>query len=89
MTSATKGLQKSVADSIKAIADGTAVGGKQLFNAANDGVGYAPFYEAESKLPAGVQGALDAAFEQMKAGTLETCPAAPTCGQVPAPPIGD
>jgi basic membrane protein A len=89
ITSATKGLQKSVSDSVEAIAAGTAVGGKQIFNAANDGVGYAPFYEAQSKLPAGVQGAMDAAFEAMKAGTLETCPAAPVCGQVPAPPIGD
>jgi basic membrane protein A len=89
ITSATKGLQKSVSDSIEAIAAGTAKGGKQLFNAANDGVGFAPFYENESKLPADLKATMDEAFAAMKAGSLVTCPAAPECGLVPAPPIGD
>jgi basic membrane protein A len=89
ITSATKALQYSVAESIKAIAAGTAKGGFQLWNAANNGVGYAPFYDWESKLPADTKSAMDAAFDQMKAGTLTTCPAAPECGKVPAPKIGD
>ena len=39
-----------------------------------DGVGYAPFYEAESKVPADLVPKLDAAFAEMQAGTLKTCP---------------
>jgi basic membrane protein A len=89
ITSATKGLQKSVSDQIEAIAAGTAKGGKLLYNAANDGVGFAPFYENESKLPADLKSIMDDAFAKMKAGALTTCPAGAECGQVPAPPIGD
>ena len=80
MTSATKSLQRSVSESIKAIAAGTATGGKQVWDAAIDGVGYAPFYEAESKVPADTIPAIDEAFAAMKAGTLTTCPPAPECG---------
>ena len=89
ITSATKSLQFSVTEAIKSIAAGTAKGGKQIWDAKIDGVGYAPFYEAESKLPADTKSSIDTAFAAMKAGTLTTCPAAPECGQVPAPKIGD
>ncbi|HLA16560.1 MAG TPA: BMP family ABC transporter substrate-binding protein [Candidatus Limnocylindrales bacterium] len=92
ITSATKALQFSVAESIKAIAAGTAKGGFQLWNAANDGVGFAPLnatWVSEGKLPADTESTMKAAFDQMKAGTLTTCPAAPECGKTPAPPIGD
>src|SRR3712207_9003152 len=46
-----RSLQRSVSETVKAIAAGTAQGGKQLWDAKVDGVGYAPFYEAESKVP--------------------------------------
>jgi basic membrane protein A len=73
--SAEKKLSKAVSDSIKAIAAGTAKGGVSLFNAANDGVGGSPLYNASAAgLPADLQGKLDAAFAAMKAGTLKTCP---------------
>jgi len=89
MTSATKSLEFSVSESIKAIAAGTAKGGFSLWDAKVDGVGYAPFYEWETKLPADTKATVDAAFAEMKAGNLTTCPAAPECGKTPAPPIGD
>jgi basic membrane protein A and related proteins len=89
LTSAEKKLAKSVADSIKAIANNTAKGGLTFFNAANDGIGVSPFYGAASKLPSDMQSKLDTAMAGMKAGTVTTCPAAPACGQVPAPPLGD
>lgn len=92
ITSATKAVQKSAAESIYAISDGTAKAGFQLWNAANDGVGFAPINQAwldDGRIPADTQSAMEAAFEQMKAGTLTTCPAAPECGKTPAPPIGD
>jgi basic membrane protein A len=73
--SAEKKLSKAVSDSIKAIAAGTAKGGVSLFNAANDGVGGSPLYNASAAgLPSELQSKLDTAFNAMKAGTLKTCP---------------
>ena len=89
LTSAEKKLARSVSESIKAIANNTAKGGLIFFNASNDGIGVSPFYGAASKLPSDMQSKIDTATAAMKAGTLTTCPAAPACGQVPAPPIGD
>jgi len=88
ITSAEKALQKSVVDQIKAIAAGTAKGGKLLYDAKVDGVGYAPLRDWETKLPADTVSTIEAAFAAMKAGTLVTCPA-DSCGKTPAPPIGD
>jgi basic membrane protein A len=81
LTSAEKHLAKSVNDSIVAIAGGTAKGGLTLYNAANDGIGVSPFYDAASKIPADTQAKLDEALAGMKAGTLKTCPA--KCGSLP------
>ena len=89
ITSATKSLQKSVADQIKAIAAGTAVGGKLIYDAKIDGVGYADLRDWTAKLPADTLSSIETAFAAMKAGTLVTCPPAPECGKVPSPPIGD
>jgi basic membrane protein A and related proteins len=89
ITSATKSLQKSVSDQVKAIAAGTAKGGKLVYDAKIDGVGYAPFRDWEAKLPSDTLSAVQTAFAAMKAGTLVTCPPAPECGKVPSPPIGD
>ncbi len=73
--SAEKKLSKAVSDEIKAISDGTAKGGIARFNAANDGVGGSPLYNASAAgLPADLQSKLDTAFAAMKAGTLKTCP---------------
>ena len=80
LTSAEKHLSVSVANSIKAISDGSAKGGLKFFNATNDGIGVSPFYDAASKLPADIQTKVDAAIAAMKAGTLKTCPA--KCGQL-------
>ncbi len=89
LTSAEKKLSRSVAESIKAIAAGTAKGGLSFFNASNDGIGVSSFYAAASKLPSDMQSKIDTALAAMKAGTLTTCPPAPECGKSPAPPIGD
>jgi basic membrane lipoprotein Med (substrate-binding protein (PBP1-ABC) superfamily) len=89
LTSAEKHLSVTVAASIKQISDKSAKGGKVIFNAANDGIGVAPFYEASSKLPADIQTKLDTAIAGMKDGSVVTCPPAPECGKTPAPPIGD
>jgi basic membrane lipoprotein Med (substrate-binding protein (PBP1-ABC) superfamily) len=88
LTSAEKHLAVTVAAAIKQISDKSAKGGKVIFNAANDGIGVAPFYEASSKLPADIQTKLDTALAGMKDGSVVTCPPAPECGKTPAPPIG-
>jgi basic membrane protein A len=73
--SAEKKLSKAVSETIKQISGGTAKGGILLFNAANDGVGGSPLYNAAAAgLPADLQSKLDAAFADMKAGKLKTCP---------------
>ena len=80
LTSAEKKLPTRSSQSIEAIADGTATGGLTSFDAANDGIGVSPFYEAASKPHRRHPGARSmTAFAAMKAGTLETCPA-DTCG---------
>lgn len=89
LTSAEKKLARSVSESIKGIAAGTAKGGMTFFNASNDGIGVSPFYAAASKLPTDMQSKIDTAMAAMKAGTLTTCPAAPECGKTPAGAIGD
>ncbi len=65
----------SVSTSIQQIAAKTAKGGIVLYNAANDGIGVAPFHGAESKMAADMQAKLDAALAGMKAGTVGHLPA--------------
>ena len=50
------------AEAIQQIAHKTAKGGNVIFNAANDGIGVAAFYDAASKLPADIQTKIDAAL---------------------------
>jgi len=86
VTSAEKKLAKSVEFHIMAIVDGTASGGSH-WDAARVGVGYSPFHDLESQVPADLASKLDAALAQMAAGTLKTCPSKATgddvdCGKL-------
>jgi basic membrane protein A len=74
LTSATKSLQLSVSDVIKAISGGTGTPGDNLYDAKNDGVGVSEGHDKASAWAADTQGLLDAALAAMKAGTLKTCP---------------
>lgn len=79
VTSAEKNVSAAVNQTVTSIAGGTAQGGIAKFNAANNGVGYAPLSENTSvTYPSDLQGKLDAALAAMKAGTLTTCPT--SCG---------
>lgn len=80
LTSATKGLARSVSESIIGVAAGTLRGGTDTWDAARDGVGYAPFYDLVALLPPDIGTRLDRAYGAMARGTLETCPA--SCGTV-------
>lgn len=74
ITSAEKKLAKSVEFDIMAIVNGTAKGGDDHWDAKREGVGYSDFHELASVVPAGLKAQLDAAFAEMQAGTLKTCP---------------
>ena len=82
-------IRRILSEECAPIAAGTAKGGKLLYDAKVDGVGYAPLRDWEAKLPSDTLSAIQTAFAAMKAGTLVTCPPAPECGKTPAPPIGD
>jgi basic membrane protein A len=74
ITSATKSLALAVGTDIKNIVAGTMKGGDDHWDATRDGIGYAPFGDNASALPSDMADTLDAAFAEMKAGTLVTCP---------------
>jgi basic membrane protein A len=80
ITSATKSLVLAVETDIRQIVDGTMAGGDDHWDATRDGVGYAPFHDNADALPADMAEKLDAAFAEIKAGTLETCPE--KCGDI-------
>ena len=66
---------------IKDLYAGTAKPGDNLWNAANFGIGYAPFHEFESSLyTPELKAALQSAIFAMEAGTLKTCP--DNCGKL-------
>lgn len=74
LTSATKNIQLSVSEAIKAVGAGTATPGDFLYEASNDGIAVAPGHDKASAWAADTQGLLDTALAAMKAGTLTTCP---------------
>ena len=80
VTSAEKKLVLATSTDIANIVAGTMVGGDDHWDAKRDGIGYSPFHDLESKVPAGLKAQLDAAFAAMKAGTLKTCP--DKCGDI-------
>jgi len=75
VTSAEKHLTNSVEATIKTIGAATAVGGPQLFNASNDGIGISDFHDKTSLISADLTTKLATALAAMKAGSLVTCPA--------------
>ncbi len=84
VTSAEKHLSATVEASIKAIAAKTAVGGDNLWNAANDGIGISDFHDKASLISSDLQAKLATALAAMKASpALKTCPTA--CGVLATP----
>ena len=74
VTSAEKKLALAVSSDIANIVAGTQKGGDDHWDAKRDGIGYSPFHDLESKVPAGLKAQLDTALAAMKAGSLKTCP---------------
>jgi basic membrane protein A len=85
ITSAEKHVESATSQAIQEIAAGTLAAGDVLNNAANDGIGASDFHDKASMFGPEVTQALNTALAGMKAGTLQTCPAAPACGDAKAP----
>ena len=80
VTSATKGLVASVGGAVQSIADGSAVGGFDLWDASRAGVGVANNPDLADRVAEGTDDVLAAAFAAMAAGELVTCPE--NCGSL-------
>lgn len=72
LSSAIKRVDNAVFQSIKAAQDGSFKGGTQLNNAANQGVGLAPFHDAENEIPADVKTKLDEILKGLSDGSITT-----------------
>jgi basic membrane protein A len=72
ITSAEKHLSLAVKDALSKIVKGQFANGFSRFDAANGGVGIAPYHNYDSKVPADVKTKLDSIQQQLAAGTLKT-----------------
>ncbi len=71
ITSAVKRVDNAVFDTIKRAVDGTLTGGENaLFGLKEDGVGLAPYHDWESKIPQEVKDKVEAAKQEVIAGTV-------------------
>jgi basic membrane protein A and related proteins len=73
VTSAEKKLTLAVTEGIVAAGDGSARTGNVVYDAANEGIGLAPFYQFEDLIDDETQSAIDDAFAQMASGDLDPC----------------
>lgn len=72
LSSAMKRVDVAVYTAIKNAYQGTFKGGTAVFDATNDGVGLAPFHDADSAVPKAVKDKLDEVAKGLKAGTIKT-----------------
>ena len=72
LSSAMKRVDNAVYSAIKSFAGGSFKGGHYLGTAANNGIGYAPFHDTESKVPKNVKSKLDQILKKLADGSLET-----------------
>lgn len=72
LSSAMKRVDNAVYNAIKSFVEGTFKGGHFIGTAANGGVGYAPFHDAEKKVPKKVKDRLDEIMKKLADGSLKT-----------------
>lgn len=70
LSSAMKRVDNAVYGVIQRAVEGTFTGGTQQFDARNDGVGLAPFHDAESAIPAAVKAKLEDITTALRAGKI-------------------
>jgi branched-chain amino acid transport system substrate-binding protein len=72
LSSAVKRTDVAAYRAVKAAYDGSFKGGTLVLDAAADGVGLAPFHDAEKAIPPEVKGKLDEIFQMLASGKLDT-----------------
>jgi basic membrane protein A len=73
LTSAVKRVDIAVYTQIQAVLDGTFVGnGNVLYDAANQGIGYADYHETSDDVPATVKERMESILQQLADGSLTT-----------------
>lgn len=72
LSSAMKRVDVSVYTAIKNTVEGTFQGGNAFFEAANEGVGLAPFHDAEDAIPQEVKDTLEEIYQGLADGTITT-----------------
>jgi len=72
LSSAMKRVDNAVYSAIKSFVEGTFEGGHWVGDASNNGIGYAPFHDTESKVPGSVKAKLDEILQKLGDGSLET-----------------
>jgi basic membrane protein A and related proteins len=82
--SAEKKLKKNVSDAIVRVKEGKDKGGGIKLDITTDDVGLSPFHDFESKITADTKAKIEKAIADMKAGTLQACPA-DNFGNCPVP----
>jgi len=85
LSSAMKRVDLSTYLAVKRAYEGTFEPGAWIFEAANDGIGLAPFHETEDDVPDEVKAKLDEIFQMLADGTLSTG-VDPDTGDMLAPP---
>lgn len=79
VTSAEKKIVKAIQDAIQRVADGSAKGGTILGDAANEGIGLAPYHDLEDLITSDIQAAVDAALADLASGDLDPCAGPGVC----------
>jgi basic membrane protein A len=72
LSSAMKRVDNAVYGAIKLAVEGTFKGGRQVFDASNDGIGLAPFHDTESAIPEAAKVKLQEIAAGLQAGTIKT-----------------
>jgi basic membrane protein A and related proteins len=87
LTSAMKRVDNAVYDTIKDLVDSAFSSGEKLYDLANDGVGLAPFHEADPAVSQGVRDHLAALKAEIISGAID--PRAPCPGQAQVGLVSD
>ncbi len=72
LSSAMKRVDNAVYESVKRAVQGGFKGGTAMFDAANGGIGLAPFHEAKASVPEAVKTKLEKIAEGLKSGKIKT-----------------
>jgi basic membrane protein A len=79
VTSAEKHLTKAVSESITTFAAGDVRSSNVFYDASNDGIGLAPFYQFSDLITSDIQTAIDDAFSGMADGSVDPCQPSGLC----------